>query len=67
MSPHPCPACRTGVKGNGKYLCYACWNQLPLRARRALLRHDTKALPRLEELYDQIHRGVPLAEIEVTP
>lgn len=60
-----CPACRTGVKGRGKYLCYDCWHLLPLRTRRALERTDTKALARLEDLYGQIHRGVPLTEIEV--
>lgn len=63
----PCPACRSRERGTGKYLCYGCWHGLPLRARRALQRHDVKATDRLQELYRQIARGVPLAEIEVTP
>lgn len=62
-----CPACATGEKGPGKYLCYDCWHKLPLPARRALNRTDTMALARLEELYDQIHRQVPLGQIEVAP
>ena len=62
-----CPGCLHGEKAPGKYLCYDCWHLLPLRARRALKRQDTMALPRLEQLYDQINRGIPLAQIEVTP
>jgi hypothetical protein len=62
-----CPACLTRDKGQGKYLCYDCWHLLPLRARRALKRQDTRTYARLEELYDQIHRSVPLPQIEVTP
>ena len=65
--PTTCPACKLREKGRGKYLCYDCWHELSRTARRALNRCDTRALPRLEELYDQIHRGVPLSEIQVTP
>lgn len=62
-----CPACSTGTKGTGKYLCYDCWGVLTLRTRKALNRLDMKGMQRLQELYDQVHKGVPLAEIEVTP
>lgn len=62
-----CPGCRNGVKGTGKYLCYDCWGQLPLPARRALKRTDMKAMARLQELYAQIRGGKPLAEIKVMP
>lgn len=62
-----CPACRTRPKGSGYYLCHYCWGQLRLRARRALRRRDVTGAQRLRELYGQIHRGVPLDQIEITP
>lgn len=62
-----CPGCPDGEKGPGKYLCYDCWGQLPLRTRRALNRKDSRAVARLQELYDQVRTGVPLTEIEVRP
>lgn len=61
----PCPCCRQ-PKGAGKYLCFACWGNLPCTARRALSRRDSKAVDRLQELYRQVAAGVPLAEIQVT-
>jgi hypothetical protein len=62
-----CPACETAVKGKNMYLCYECWSELPLSARNALKRTDMKAMQRLQELYDQIHRDVELAAIRITP
>lgn len=62
-----CPACLTRDKGRGKYLCYDCWHELPLRTRRALNRQDQRAMARLRELHDQLTKGMPLARIEVTP
>jgi hypothetical protein len=62
-----CPSCKTGQKGTGMYLCYDCWGQLRLPVRRALKRTDMQALSRLQDLYDQIHEGVPLTEISVSP
>ena len=67
MVTHLCPACHTGAKGQGKYLCYDCWGQLSLPTRRALNRTDMKAMERLQDLYYQIGEGVPLDEIEVAP
>lgn len=62
-----CPGCPDGQKATGKYLCYDCWHQLPLRTHRALKRTDRRAIHRLHALYDQIREGIPLAEIEVAP
>ncbi|MEU1478930.1 hypothetical protein [Streptomyces sp. NPDC005760] len=62
----PCPCCRQ-PRGAAKYLCYACWGNLPGPARSALSRRDSKARDRLQELYRQVSAGVPLAEIQVTP
>jgi hypothetical protein len=55
------------MKGPGKYLCLGCWSMLPMATRRALYQRGRGALGRLQELYDQIHAGVPLAEIRITP
>jgi len=62
-----CPCCSARDKGPNKFLCVECWGQLPLPARRALKRTDTRAMPRLRELYDQIYERVPLTEIVITP
>lgn len=62
-----CPGCPTGMKGAGKYLCLGCWNGLPMAARRALNRRDSRATIRLRELHTQLVSGVLLAEIQVTP
>jgi len=62
-----CPACVVRECGRGKYLCYECWHELPLRARRALKRTDLRAVNRLQELHRQIARSVPLDQIEITP
>lgn len=62
-----CPVRCGRDKGTGKYLCYDCWKQLRLPVRRALQRTDMKAMDRLQQLYDQIARDVPLAEITVSP
>lgn len=67
MTTTPCPSCKTGRKGPGKYLCLNCWTTLTNTARRALNRRDSKAFARLRELHRQLDAGVPLAEIKVTP
>ncbi|MFJ5890366.1 hypothetical protein [Streptomyces californicus] len=68
--PHPptapCPACRA-PKAPGQYLCRTCWFTVPAPARRALNRRDTKATARLRALLGHINRGLPLAELEITP
>lgn len=61
-----CPGCPSGMKGPGKYLCLACWNTLPMAARRMLNRRDSRAMGRLQQLYDQLGRGAPLSEIRIT-
>lgn len=61
-----CPACPTGTKGPGKYLCRACWFALTDAARRALNRRDSNAYTRLRSLHRQLDRGVPLVEIRIT-
>lgn len=62
----PCPAC-PGLKDAKKYLCRACWLQLPAHTRRALNRRDNpgNAAERLMSLYRQIKDGTPLRKIEV--
>jgi len=67
MTTTRCPGCSDGVKGPGKYLCWGCWTSLSMAARNALKRRGNGAIGRLSELYDQIHDGVPLAKIEITP
>lgn len=67
MTATRCPGCPSGMKGPGKYLCLGCWSTLPMTARRALSRRDSKARTRLQELYRQTAAGIPLAEIRVTP
>lgn len=62
-----CPACRLRDRGRNKYLCYECWHELPLPARRALGRADKQAFARLRQLYDQINDGTPLHQITITP
>jgi len=66
MTATRCPACPSGMKGQGKYLCLGCWNTLPMAARRALNRRDSRAFTRLRMLHRQIGQGVPLAEIRIT-
>jgi len=67
MTATRCPACPSGMKGPGKYLCLGCWSGLTALARRALNRRDSKSMARLQDLYGQIASGVPLDEIQVTP
>lgn len=67
MVTSKCPACIEHEKASDKYLCYECWGQLKLRARRALQRRDSAALSRYRELRRQLLQGIPLSEIEVTP
>lgn len=67
MTTTRCPACPSGRKGTGKYLCLSCWSTLPVAARRHLNRRDSRAFARLRELHTQLAAGVPLAEIEVSP
>jgi predicted RNA-binding protein YlxR (DUF448 family) len=67
MTATRCPACPTGMKGRGKYLCLDCWNALSALARRALNRRDSKAFARVRELHRQLDASVPLDEIQVTP
>lgn len=62
----PCKACRR-PKRPGMYLCGTCWPQLPAAARRALNRRDDQAMARLRALLDHIDRGLPLADLEITP
>lgn len=61
----PCPSCRA-PRPAGRYLCEGCWDQLPAPTRRALTRRDGLARQRLRELFDQVHGGRVLSEIEVT-
>lgn len=67
MTLSPCPGCPDGRRAHGKYLCYDCWHELPLATRRALSRTDRFCVQRLQELYDQLTRKVPLSEIHVRP
>ena len=67
MTNTPCPSCRTGSKGPGKYLCGTCWYALAPTARRALSRSDSRAFARLRELHRQLDAGTPLLDIRVTP
>jgi hypothetical protein len=62
----PCRVCRT-PKSTRLYLCRNCWTQLSPATRRALNRHDGRAVARLRELHAQIDGGRALADIEVTP
>lgn len=66
MTATPCLGCRTRPKPPGQYLCRACWFKIPSASRRAFNLRDAKAMARLRELHDQLERGVPLAEIQVT-
>jgi hypothetical protein len=54
------------MKGPGKYVCLGCWSGLSMTARRALNRRDSRAMARLQELYEQLGNDVPLAEIRIT-
>lgn len=65
MTSTPCPSCHTGQRGPGKYLCGTCWFTLAPATRRALSRSDTRAMARLQSLYNQLATGVPLDEIQV--
>lgn len=67
MTAHACVARCGRERGQGKYLCYECWGQLPRVSRRALNRVDNRAMSRLAELIEQIRKQVPLSEIRVTP
>lgn len=67
MTQTRCPACPSGTKGPGKYLCFDCWDALSGPARRSLSRRDSKAMARIQELYAQLGTGLPLADITVTP
>lgn len=63
------PTCPTGCgrsRAPGQYLCRTCWNALPAAARRELYRRDNQAISRLQELYDQLAAGTPLADIHIT-
>nr|WP_164290054.1 hypothetical protein [Streptomyces sp. SID11385] len=62
----PCRSCRA-PKPARLYLCGACWASLSEPARRALTRRDNRALVRLRELHHHIDRGLPLAQLEITP
>jgi hypothetical protein len=66
MTTTPCPSCRA-PKGPGKYLCWNCWSALPQPTRRALSRRDTRAIPRLRQLHDQLAAGVPPHQVVVSP
>lgn len=61
-----CPSCPR-TKPRNFYLCRTCWFQLPQAARTALNRRDDEAGARLIDLYHQLNRGVPLADIKVAP
>ncbi|MEW2570472.1 hypothetical protein [Streptomyces sp. NPDC047070] len=61
-----CPA-DDRPRRTGQYLCPGCWFTLPAAARTALNRRDDQAVPRLQELLDQLGHGVPLDRIEITP
>lgn len=65
-TPSRCPACHTGARRSGQYLCRNCWFTLTDATRRLLDRRDSRAFTRLRSLYRQLDRGVPLAEIRVT-
>jgi hypothetical protein len=67
MTVTRCPACPSGMKGPGKYLCLGCWSGLTALARRALNRRDSRAFARVRELHRQLDASVPLDEIQVTP
>lgn len=66
MSATPCPSCRQRSRRPGQYLCPACWAALPAPARRALSQRGTKAMSRLQELYEQLTNGVPPHQIQIT-
>lgn len=66
MTTTPCPSCRTGRKGPGKYLCGTCWYALSPAARRALSAPGRRAFARLRQLHAQLDAGTPLAEIRIT-
>ena len=63
----PCPGPCNGTRQASQYLCRTCWYQLPPRVRAALWHRDNNALARLRELHQQLDKGVPIAEITVTP
>lgn len=69
MPATPCPSCRTGRKGPGKYLCRTCWAALPAVTRTALNRRGsrTAAVTRLRQLHNQLAADVPLDQIQVNP
>jgi hypothetical protein len=64
---HRCPGCGNQTRQQGMYLCLTCWNQLGPMTRLQLNWKDDGAMRRLQELYDQLAQGVPLAEIVVIP
>lgn len=59
-----CKGCG-GTRDPRKYLCLQCWDQLPEVTRRLLNRRGGMAVRRAAQLFDQLHHGVPLDEIEV--
>lgn len=61
-----CPGCPSGMKGPGKYLCLSCWHGLPMAARRALSRRDSRAIGRVQDLYRQLGDSIPFAEVVIT-
>jgi len=65
-TPTRCPACPSGMKGPGKYLCGTCWYALTPAARRLLSSSGSRAFGRLRQLHRQLGQGVPLADIRIT-
>jgi hypothetical protein len=62
----PCPSCaRPGRPGGG--LCWRWWRTLPAATRRHLTERCPDAAHRLRQLYEQIGRATPLADIHIPP
>jgi hypothetical protein len=60
-----CVGCHQRESKEQQYLCRECWFQLPPATRARLRQRDREARNRLFQLYSAIHRGVPLADIQV--
>lgn len=65
MPTTPCPTGCGNTRAPRQYLCRTCWFHLPTDTRSVLNQPGSGALAHLRELLDQIHAGVPLADIRI--
>ena len=63
----PCPSSCGRQKPCGRYLCNACWRQLPAETKELLYLRDRNAIARFRNLLAQLADAVPLSQIRVTP